>query len=176
MGVDPTGAISATPDAKQVTEPLEKAVRSGASWFYWIAALSVVNSAIQLSGSDRSFVVGLGITQVFDAVATGATQGSEGNAGSVLRGIALVLDLMVAGFFVLIGWQAGKQRAWAFVIGMLLYACDALIFVLVQDWMSIGFHAFALFGVWGGYASIRKLREAEVQLGLRAIGPGASPR
>lgn len=173
MGVEATGPISATPDPRQVTEPLEKAVRSGASWFYWIAALSVVNSVIQLSGSDRSFVIGLGMTQVFDAVATGASQGSEGSAGTVLRVIALALDLTVAGFFALMGWQAGKQRAWAFVIGMLLYALDALIFLLVQDWWSIGFHAFALFGIWGGFASMRKLREAEVQLGLRAIGPGA---
>jgi len=173
MGVEPTAGVSATPDPKQVTAPLEQAMRSGAGWFYWIAALSVVNSAIQLAGSDRSFIVGLGITQVFDAVATGITQGTEGNAGTVLRGIALVLDVLVAGFFALIGWQAGKGRAWAFVIGMLLYAADALIFLLVQDWMSIGFHAFALFGIWGGFASLRKLRDEEVRLGLRAIGPGA---
>ena len=37
---------------------------SGAGWFFWIAALSLINSIILLSGGDRHFVVGLGVTSI----------------------------------------------------------------------------------------------------------------
>jgi hypothetical protein len=46
---------------------------------------------------------------------------------------------------------------------MLLYFVDGLIFLLVQDWLSIGFHAFALFCIFGGYASMKKLAQLEAQ-------------
>ena len=41
---------------------------SGAQWFFWVAALSVVNTLIGLSDSDWSFIIGLGITQMIDGV------------------------------------------------------------------------------------------------------------
>lgn len=169
-----SGEGASTAEPQQNLVALEQRLRSGAHWFYWIAGLSVLNSGIQLFGSDRSFIVGLGITQVFDAVATGATQETEGTVRAVVKAMALGLDLLVAGFFVLLGWQAGKRRAWAFVLGMVMYALDALIFVLIGDWVSVGFHAFALFGVWTGYAGLKALRAAEIRFGSRAIEPGAA--
>jgi len=160
--------------ASQEPEKLLKTLVSGAHWFYWIAGLSLLNSVIQAFESDRSFVVGLGITQVFDALASVvAKEAGAGSAGIVLRGIALLLDVCVAGVFVLLGWQASKRRRWAFVTGMVLYFLDALIFLLVGDWLSLAFHAFALFGIWAGYSSLRKLDALEVQAGLRPITPGA---
>ena len=163
-------------EPKEPTEErvkLEQSFRSGANWFYWIAGLSVVNSVIQILGSDRSFIVGLGITQVFDAIAAaGAQEAGDATAGGVLKGVAFFLDLLVAGFFVLLGWRSGKRAAWAFVLGMVLYALDGLIFLLVQDWLSLGFHAFALFGIGVGYSSLRKLQAAEVRIGMLPIEPG----
>ena len=44
---------------------------------------------------------------------------------------------------------------------MVLYAIDGLIFLLVQDWLSIGFHLFALWGLYGGMKTINKLNELE---------------
>ena len=55
--------------AKQETQ-LETQHASGANWFYWIAGLSVINSVIILAGGGWGFVVGLGITQFIDAIAT----------------------------------------------------------------------------------------------------------
>ncbi len=155
------------------TEKLTRGARSGAHWFYWIAGLSVVNSVTQLFGSSHSFVIGLGATQVIDAIARGATEGADAAPVGFVRGIAFVLDALAAGLFALFGWQAARRRHWAFMVGMVLYALDGAIFLLVQDWLSLGFHAFALFGIWSGYACVRKLQAAEVQLGTRPIAPGA---
>src|SRR5690349_21130602 len=38
----------------------------GANWFYWIAGLSLVNSAIFAFGGQVSFILGLSYTQVID--------------------------------------------------------------------------------------------------------------
>jgi len=172
MSTSELGVPAQQPEASQEIEKLQKAMGSGANWFHWIAGLSLLNSVVQFFDSDRSFVVGLGITQVFDAVASLAAAEAPGEAGTVLRGIAFLLDVCVAGIFVLLGWQAGKRRRWAFMTGMLLYFLDGLIFLMVGDWLSLGFHAFALFGVWAGYSSLKKLDSLEMQLGLRPITPG----
>src|SRR6478672_6161125 len=64
-------------------------VRAGAKWFYWIAALSLVNSLVAIFGGQFHFVVGLGITSIVDALA----KGIGSSAGIVL---ALVINGTVA--------------------------------------------------------------------------------
>jgi hypothetical protein len=41
---------------------LEERMKSGANWFYWIAALSLVTSVISLAGGTWGFFVSLGVT------------------------------------------------------------------------------------------------------------------
>jgi hypothetical protein len=81
---------------------------------------------------------------------------SEQVGGSV-KVIALVLDLMVAGIFVVLGLFAQKHHTWAFVFGMVVYALDGLIFVMFGDWLSAAFHAFVLYSIYRGLAANRKL-------------------
>jgi len=129
---------------------LANAAKSGAGWFYWIAGLSLINSISMLSGSGWGFVIGLGITQVFDAFASGL-----GGSGKL---VALVLDLLAAGVFVFFGVFANKRQAWAFIVGMVLYALDGLIFLAVSDWLSVGFHVFALICILAGFSANQKLK------------------
>ena len=64
-----------TPPAAPVVSPLElklryqNRLRSGANWFYWIAALSVINSVMMTTESSISFIFGLTATQIIDALA-----------------------------------------------------------------------------------------------------------
>lgn len=120
---------------------LAKRIQSGANWFFWIAGLSLINSIISLAGGGTRFIIGLGITQIVDAVAHGAKMGS---------GVPLVIDVIAAGIFIPFGLQARKRRNWAFLIGMILYALDGLLFVLVKDILGIGFHLFALYFIYKG--------------------------
>jgi hypothetical protein len=130
---------------------LEKRAKSGASWFFWIAGLSAINTISILSGGDWSFIVGLAITQVFDVF--GREMGALGIA------IAIALDLLAIGTFVLFGIFAGKRHAWAFLTGMILYALDSGLSLLAQDWIALGFHVFALFCIFGGYKASRDLKQ-----------------
>jgi sirohydrochlorin ferrochelatase len=117
-------------------------VKAGARWFYWIAALSMVNSVVVIAGGSLHFVVGLGITTVVDVLAKGV-----GSAGTVLD---LVINGTVAGIFFLFGSFAAKGQKWAFLVGMVLYGLDGLLLLGVKDILSVGFHAYALFAISRG--------------------------
>ena len=129
---------------------LEKQLKGGGSWFYWIAGLSLVNSVMALSGSSTRFILGLGITQIFDELA----QGMGSGAGLA---VAVVLDLLAAAVFVLFGVFANKRHTWSFIVGMALYALDGLIYLIAQDWLGVGFHAFVLFCLFRGFKACRAL-------------------
>ena len=122
-------------------------MRAGAKWFYWIAALSLVNSLVVIFGGQFHFVVGLGITSVVDELAKGV--GSS--AGIVL---ALIINGTVAGIFFLFGGFAGKAHKWAFIVGVVLYGLDGLLLLAATDILSVGFHAYAIFGIVRGLMAV----------------------
>ncbi len=127
-------------------------LKSGASWFYWIAGLSLVNSIMSLTGSGFGFALGLGVTRIVDGFAAGLESGG--------KGVALVLDLMAGGLFIFFGIFASKAHTWAFVVGMALFALDGLIVLLAQAWLSVALHALALFFIFRGFLACRQLRAA----------------
>jgi len=148
-----TPALSAAATAPARVSPAVPAqMKSGASWFYWIAALSLINSVASLSGSNFGFALGLGVTQVFDAIAS--------TAGGAGKGIAFGLDIAAAGTFVLFGVFANKAHTWAFIVGMILFAMDAVLVLLGQMWLSLALHAFALFFLFRGMQACRELKRA----------------
>jgi hypothetical protein len=120
-------------------------VRVSARWFYWIAGLSLINSAVVIFGGSFHFVVGLGITSVVDALAKQA-----GSAGVVLD---LIINGCIAGLFILFGSFASKTQKWAFLVGMSLYALDGLLLLTARDILSAAFHAYALYSLYRGLAA-----------------------
>lgn len=138
----------------------EHAAKRGANWFYWIAALSVINSLIVMNGSHTHFVVGLGVTELFDV------------AGRSLHGpgqnVALVLSIGIAGVFALFGYFANKMQQWGFLAGMILYVLDALLLFSFSDYLSVGFHALVLYFLFKGFSAARNyaaLKPANAPLG-----------
>ncbi len=127
-------------------------VRISARWFYWIAGLSLINSAVVIFGGSFHFVVGLGITSVVDVLTKQA-----GSAGIVLD---LIINGFVAALFVLFGSCASKAQKWAFLVGMGLYAMDGLLLLMGRDILSVGFHAYALFCLYRGFAAAAAAVEA----------------
>lgn len=130
------------------------------SSFYWVGALSLVNSLILLSGGDTFFVIGLGFTLIIDVAAT--MIGKEASdVARIAMIIAFSLDVIVALIVVGFGWLSGKRYRVAFAVGMALYVLVGLLFVLVQSWMSVGFHAFALVNMWSGFRAFGELAAFE---------------
>ena len=135
--------------------------RKGANWFYWVAGLSLVNSAVILGGGSIFFVIGLGVTLMADSLAAAISQ-HHPEAVWIVKGVALAFDVFVAAVLVGFGWLSARRYLALFGVGMALYLVDGLIFLLFQDWPSVAFHGYALFWMWSGFQAFRKLRVLEL--------------
>jgi hypothetical protein len=145
---------------------LEAKMRNGANWFYWIAGLSLVNSAILLSEGDHHFLIGLGITQFVNALAlTWAKQSPE--TAVVAKVIAGIFTLFTAAVVSAFGFGTNRRHSWLFITGMILYTFDGLIYILFEDWLSIAFHLFVLTRLFTGFRACRDLNAAETQVALQ---------
>ena len=145
------GPTGSQPAAAEQKLRLEQALKGPASWFVTVAALSIVNSILAMSGASIHFIFGLGITQIVDA---GAHQ--AGSAGYVLD---LIINGIIAGVFLLI-WKFARQgKGWAWYGGMALYAIDGLLLLLFRDYLSVAFHAWALFRMSPGLKLLPILKQ-----------------
>jgi len=131
-------------------------IHRSASWFFWIAGLSIINTLVAMSKAGFVFVVGLGTTQIIDGFAN--AMGSGGLA------VALVLDAIVAGVFILFGVFARKGHSWSFLVGMILYALDGallmgLSLVAKADLpiLALAFHGYVLFILFIGWKACMAL-------------------
>jgi len=115
-----------------------------------------------MSGTRFSFIFGLGITQIVDAIAR-----QSGATGSTL---GLIVNLFIAGLFVLFWSFARKGERWAFLVGMALYAIDGLILLPFKDYLSAAFHGYALFRIYGGMQGIPVLQQLQ-----QALVPAGAP-
>lgn len=139
--VDPrsTGTLGINALSSGIVEAqiLELTRRSlvGANWFFWIAGLSLLNSVVQLMNGRWGFLAGLGVTQFLDGIAKALVP----RMGGAAIAIAFAMDLMAAGVLVLFGLMARQKHTWAFVLGMILYGLDGLLFCLFRTgsaWLS----------------------------------------
>ena len=129
----------------------EQVVKNGAGWFLAIAGLSILNSVLTMSGASFHFIFGLGTTEIVDAI--GRQAGTTGSA------LSLVVNLFIAGVFLLFWNFARRGERWAFLVGMALYAVDGLILVPFKDFLGIAFHAYALFRIYNGMQGLPVLEE-----------------
>lgn len=149
-------------DPKEVIRRAQKAC----GWFAAIAVFSLINSLLIFFKSRISFLIGLGITMVIDGLIAVLHQHTIGSAfaTAVATVIGFVINLGLIGVFVLIWFLSRRGSRSAYIIGMVLYLLDALLFWLFGDWFGLVFHAFFLYALAGGYAFIKARAQAEILL------------
>lgn len=128
-------------------------LRSSGHWFWWIAALSLINTLATLMDSGYGMLLGLGMTQIIDALVLGG-----GEPTTAARVVHAVLVLSATGLFVVFGHFARRGHVLAFGVGMAVYALDTLVFVAAKDWIGVGFHVFVLWALSGGLGLLRAIR------------------
>ena len=143
--------------------------KSGANWFYWIAGLTLVTSFLSFTGADWRFLISLGTTQVIDAMAA-----EFSDEGGTLKIIAMVLDVILAGVFVVFGVLANKKLLWAYILGMAIFVLDGLVSLVVQDWIGAIAHVVVLIFMVPGFMAGRKLVEIEEMMAESQARAGAS--
>jgi hypothetical protein len=136
---------------------LTQRYKSGANWFYWIAALTIITSLIAFFGGGIRFLISLGVTQIID----GFAEGLATELGSAVQVIGLILDLVVTGIFALFGYLAGKKVLWAYVLGMVVFLLDGLLALAFKDAIGVIAHAVVLFWLFRGYQAGRELVSLE---------------
>jgi hypothetical protein len=94
-------------------------ISTGPACFYWIAALTILNSLVVISGGSLHFAIGLGLTAGIDVRAR-----ELGLIGTVLD---LLISGTIAGIFWVLGNLAGKRIRWAFLAGIALYGFDGMV-------------------------------------------------
>jgi hypothetical protein len=148
---------------------LDRTMKNGTGWFYWIAGMSLISSVVSFFGGSIYFFVGLGSTVFVDAVAMAVVEEVAPDMATAVRIGAFVINLLIAGLFVLFGLLARRCYQWIMLTGMLLYAADGLIFLVFGEWLPVAFHAFALWGLWKGFQAIRGLAALEEQQAVPAV-------
>ena len=138
---------------------LTRSMKGGASNFYWIAGLSVINSLVSIFGGGLVFVIGLGATMFIDAVTSALAKDTGGSP--IVLGMGFLFSLVFDIIFLIFGYFAGKGHRWAFIVGMVLYGLDALLMLSFQEWIGFGFHLYLMWGIWQGFQALGKLKAIE---------------
>lgn len=134
---------------------LQNELNKSVSWFYWIGGLSIINTLIIQFNGDVSFIVGLGITQFFDGIALALKQ--EAVVGEWISYIVLGTNILISLGFFLFGIAGKNLKKGVYIVGMILYGMDALLFLAVADYLSLGFHIFALYFLVKGIGKMNEL-------------------
>ncbi len=128
---------------------LQYSIKRGANWFYWIAALSLINSIIAIAGGHFIFLAGLAVSQIADGIAA--------HLGFVGPYFSIIIDVVVAVFVCGFGYFASHGSRAALIVGMFLYALDGAVFLLFSAYAPAVFHAFVLYQIVQGWRARQKL-------------------
>lgn len=146
---------------------LLKRAKDGINWFYWVAALSIINTIIFVTGSTPNFFLGLGVTQLVNDYTVLVANGTQ--IAPLMRWVAGAIDLLLAGIFIFFGYRGQRSyRSWI-VAGIMLYTLDGLIFLAFSVWLGVIVHAFAIYNLVRGLRAMDRLNQ------MRPPGPPRQP-
>jgi len=128
------------------------------SWFYWIGALSFINSILAIVKSTFSFIFGLGVTQLVDGIAIGITERLQSDT-KIIYVFSLVISLLFSGLFVLFGYLGNKKKKGAIITGVVLYGLDGILCLILGAYLDGAFHIWALVGLISGLVMLKGKKE-----------------
>ncbi len=158
----PPASISRQPDPATLNIlRVEATFKNGAGWFYWIAGLSLVNSILFRMGTSFVFIFGLGLSQIIDAMAQVASEDIP-RIALPLQAVSIILNAAILALFAALGWLARRRHAWAFVVGLAVYALDAIVLIAFKDYLGLAFHLWVFFSLLRGLQALHQLNKLTV--------------
>ena len=138
---------------------LEEQRNKGASWFYWIVGLTIINTIIIQTGVDFAFSLGAASTLFAYGVAIAI-------GTPAAHTFALIFDVIVIAFYAMCGVMGSRGATWAFVLGLIFFALDSLLSLIGLQIIGILIHGYALFCIFNGMMACvnlnRLLREKAI--------------
>jgi hypothetical protein len=129
-------------------------VTRGANWFFWIAILSVIASAITYFGNTYLSFLNFGVAQLIYGAPVGWINVETAPYTPMT---ALIINIVIAVFFAVFGYFARNRSSWAFLIGFFLYMFDSLITIGLRDLLGFAFHMLVIFFIFKGLVATRRL-------------------
>ncbi|MGE5404955.1 MAG: hypothetical protein ACM3PP_08445 [Candidatus Saccharibacteria bacterium] len=126
---------------------LEKEIVNDANWFLGIAVLAIVSCWALVYKGDTTTALNLGVTRIVNDI--WAARGP---------GLTMAVTAFFSVIYMIIGLAARKKKSPAFVIGLLIYALDAVALMRYSDYLSLIFHALVLFNLYWGLSACRSLQ------------------
>jgi hypothetical protein len=145
-------------------------VKASANWFYWIAGLSAFRAVmIHMSGSVSISFYSLGLTNLISVTNIGFYS-------------ALAICLVWVGF----GIIAGKGQRWMFITGIVCYALDAVILLLlgifggaggagVFAYAGVAFHGYIIYQLFRGFQAAGELNAMRAAAGQNSAWYAGQP-
>mgnify|MGYP003482528543 CR=1 FL=1 len=109
---------------------------------------------------NYGFYGSLAITTIVTYIAVSIADSVNGGttANFIINGVGFFINMLIAGVVAGFGYLSSKGHGWAYVIGMIAYTIDALIMIWLGDWIEVLVHLYALFLLWKGWSSLRKIK------------------
>lgn len=153
MGQAASGPRHASSDARLALDRLrvEARMRAGADWFFWIAALALLEAYLNRSDIVTQGAFGLGMTGLVERAAEPWT--ASGQA------MPFLAELVLPVFYVLLGVLARRGRRWAFATGLGVYAVDAALVLAAAELVGLALHLVVLGLLGMGFVAAQQLEQ-----------------
>ena len=145
-------SIKSAKKVKEETLRLRSTIKSTASWFWVIAAFSIVNS-ILIRKNVNFQLPGIAITEVFE--------NETAKAYGDLNRVGFIGCILISAIFFLFA-RYGKRNKWVFLVGLIIYFLDSLLVIASPRWGQIIFIFLALWSMITGLANTFKDAENEM--------------
>lgn len=132
---------------------IDEDVKKGAHWFYWKAGLTVINSVLMMAGIYWQFFLGLAIPQLIHGFLIGFSQMEVSDGLSSFHGPVLVISFVSSILMGIIGKQASKAKKWAFILGIIIFSFDGLVYLLAFSIFGVIIHGYAIYRLSKGYSA-----------------------
>jgi hypothetical protein len=73
----------------------------------------------------------------------------------LFHGVVLIISLIGAGLTGFFGYKAGQAKKWAFILGIVLFAFDGLLYLLTISVFGVLIHAYAIYSLSKGYTGCK---------------------
>ncbi len=141
---------------------LEAQARNAANWFFYIAFVSLFNTALILAGRDQFVVIGLGVTLFVAFLAHSVASVTLTDVALTSSVLAICVSIAASGVFILLGIVARRKSYLAYVLGIGLYGLDAILMLLYHEYLAVVWHVVASIFLCRGIVAISKLDENEM--------------
>lgn len=134
---------------------IDEDVKKSANWLYWKAGLTVVNSILAMAGVYWQFFIGLTVPQLFHGVLIGIGEMSPDTNLKLFHGVVFMISLAGSGLTAFFAYKAKQAKRWAFVLGIIIYSFDGLLYLLTFSIFGILIHIFAIYALSKGYSGCK---------------------